>query len=108
MLREEAFAGATTWIGSVRTEPDVATGWHHHGTYESYVVVLEGQARMEFGPGGADALDCEPGDVIHVAPGVVHREITVGDRPTEALLFRVGSGQVTFNLDGPAPPATEE
>jgi uncharacterized RmlC-like cupin family protein len=103
MQREEAFAGSDTWIGTVRTEPGVETGWHHHGTYESYIYVLAGSARMEFGPGGAETLDCEPGDVIHVEPGVVHREITTGDRPSEAILFRVGTGQVTFNTEGPDP-----
>src|SRR5207248_755578 len=36
MLREEAFTGEGTWIGTVRTEPGVETGWHHHGDYESY------------------------------------------------------------------------
>jgi uncharacterized RmlC-like cupin family protein len=63
---------------------------------------------MEFGPGGAEILDCEPGDVIHVAPGVVHREITTGSRPSEAILFRVGSGQVTFNVDAPDAPDSPE
>ena len=101
MAREEAYAGDDTWIGTVRTEPGVGTGWHHHGGYESYIYVLAGSARMEFGPGGGEVLDCEPGDVIHVAPGVVHREISTGTVPTEAILFRVGTGQVTFNTDGP-------
>ncbi len=103
MQREEILASGETWIGSVRTDPGVETGWHHHRTYESYIYVLAGQARMEFGPAGADILECEPGDVIRVGPGVVHREITVGDRPSEAILFRLGSGQVTFNTDGPEP-----
>jgi uncharacterized RmlC-like cupin family protein len=104
MLREEAFVGESTWIGTVRTEPGIETGWHHHGAYESYIYVLSGQARMEFGPDGAEALDCEAGDVIHVAPGIVHREICPGPRPVEAVLFRVGSGQVTFNVAGPEEP----
>ena len=103
MQRDEIFATGGTWIGTVRTEPGVETGWHHHGAYESYVYVLEGTARMEFGPGGQERLDCHPGDVVRVAPGVIHREITIGDRPSEALLLRVGSGQVTFNTDGPEP-----
>jgi uncharacterized RmlC-like cupin family protein len=101
MLREEAFVGGDTWIGTVRTEPGVETGWHHHGTYESFVYVLAGKARMEFGPDGAEILECEPGDVIHVAPGIIHREITTGTGPSEAILFRVGTGQVTFNTEGP-------
>ena len=56
---------------------------------------------MEFGPEGADSLDGLPGDVIHVSPGVIHREIAAGATPTEAILFSVGSGQVTYNTDGP-------
>jgi uncharacterized RmlC-like cupin family protein len=103
MQREEAFAGADTWIGTVRTDPGVETGWHHHGTHESYIYVLSGQARMEFGPGGAEVVYSEAGDVIRVAPGVIHREITVGDRPSEAIIFRVGMGEVTVNTDGPEP-----
>ena len=101
MQRQEAFAGEDTWIGTVRTEPGVATGWHHHGAYQSYIYVLAGSARMEFGTAGTDVLDCEAGDVIHVSPGVVHREITMGVTPSEAIIFRVGAGQVTFNTDGP-------
>jgi len=108
MQREEVIAGLDTWIGTVRTEPGVATGWHHHGSYESYIYVLEGVARMEFGPGGNGRLDGLAGDVIDVAPGVIHREISVGETPTEAVLFRVGTGQVTFNTDGPESPGSGE
>jgi uncharacterized RmlC-like cupin family protein len=101
MLREEAFDNDGTWVGTVRTEPGVETGWHHHGAYTSYIYVVSGTARMEWGAGGAERVDCEAGDVIHVAPGVIHREITTGTMPSEAVLFRVGSGQVTFNTEGP-------
>jgi uncharacterized RmlC-like cupin family protein len=103
MQREEAIAAPDTWIGTVRTEPGIQTGWHHHGTHVSYIYVLAGNARMEFGPGGAEVLDCESGDVIRVEPGVIHREITVGTQPSEAIIFRVGSGEVTVNTDGPDP-----
>lgn len=101
MVREEAYAGENVWVGTVRTEPGVETGWHHHGAYESWIYVLAGRARMEFGPGGDAALECEPGDVIHVAPGVIHREIATGSVPTDVILFRVGAGQVTFNTERP-------
>jgi uncharacterized RmlC-like cupin family protein len=103
MERTEAYAADGVWIGTVRTEPGVATGWHHHGLYESWVYVVAGRARMEFGPGGRDVEICHPGDLIHVPPGVVHREITEGDRPAEAILFPLGTGEVTVNTDGPAP-----
>ena len=52
MVRQEAFDGDGVWIGTVRTAPLVATGWHHHAEYESWIYVLAGQARMEFGPRG--------------------------------------------------------
>jgi uncharacterized RmlC-like cupin family protein len=101
MQREEAFAGDGTWVGVFRSDPGVDTGWHHHGAYESWIYVLAGTARMEFGPGGSEWLEGLPGDLIHVAKGVVHREIASGDVSTEGVLFRVGSGQVTFNTEGP-------
>lgn len=103
MEREEAFAGGDVWIGTVRTQPGVATGWHHHNDYESFIYVLTGQARMEFGPGGRDIAICLPGDLIQVPRGVIHREITQGTQAVEAVLFRVGSGEVTTNTDGPEP-----
>ena len=103
MERQEAFTREGVWIGTVRTQPGAATGWHHHNAYESYVFVLKGQARMEFGPSGRDALVCLPGDLIEVPPGVIHRELTEGAEPVEAVLFRIGSGEVTTNTDGPEP-----
>jgi uncharacterized RmlC-like cupin family protein len=103
MEREEAYSDGGVWVGTVRTQPGIATGWHHHGEYQSWIYVLSGLARMEFGPGGRDVAICRPGDLIHVPPGVVHREITEGDGPVSAVLFRVGTGDVTFNTEGPAP-----
>ena len=103
MEREEAHAAEGVWIGTVRTQPGVATGWHHHNDYESFIFVLRGTARMEFGPGGRDVALCHPGDLIQVPPRVVHREIGEGDAPVEAVLFRIGSGEVTTNTEGPEP-----
>lgn len=103
MERQEAHVGDGVWIGTVQTEPGVATGWHHHNDYQSFVFVLKGKARMEFGPGGRDVAVCLPGDLIEVPRRVIHREITEGDEPVEAVLFRVGTGEVTTNTDGPEP-----
>ena len=101
MRREEAFSSSSVWVGTVHTDPGVETGWHHHGQYTSWIYVLSGKARIEFGTDGADALIGEPGDVIEVAPDTVHRELCPGPGPADAVLFRVGSGQVTFNTEGP-------
>jgi uncharacterized RmlC-like cupin family protein len=103
MRREEAFSDESVWIGTVRTEPGVETGWHHHGRYASWIYVVTGRPRIEFGPDGSEALIAEPGDIIEVAPGSIHRELCPGPDPAQAVLFRVGSGEVTFNTDGPGP-----
>ena len=31
MVREQAFVSDDRWVGVVRTEPGVRSGWHHHG-----------------------------------------------------------------------------
>ena len=103
MERSQAYAADGVWVGTVRTQPGLATGWHHHADYESWIFVLRGVARMEFGPGGREALECRQGDLIHVPKAIIHREIGVGDEPVEAVLFRIGRGEVTVNTDGPAP-----
>jgi uncharacterized RmlC-like cupin family protein len=102
MERQQAWADGRVWLGTVRTQPGVATGWHHHGEYESWIHVISGHARMEFGPAGRSVEIAGPGDVIHVPAWVVHRELTDGSEPVEAVLFRVGTGQVTFNTHEPA------
>jgi uncharacterized RmlC-like cupin family protein len=102
MERQQSWSDGRVWVGTVRTQPGLATGWHHHGEYESWIHILSGRARMEFGPGGRSVEIAEPGELIHVPPHIVHREITEGADPVEAVLFRVGSGPVTFNVEGPA------
>jgi uncharacterized RmlC-like cupin family protein len=101
MRREEAFSEDGVWVGTVHTDPGAETGWHHHGRYASWIYVVTGRPLVEFGPEGADSVVAEPGDVIVVAPGAIHRESCPGPGPFDAVLFRIGSGAVTFNTDGP-------
>ena len=96
---EEGRSGV--WIGTVRTPVGSVSDWHHHGEYDTYIVVQEGRARMDFGPRGAESCEAEVGDVIFVPRGVVHREANVGAAENMALLVRVGSGEPVFNVDGP-------
>jgi len=103
MHREEAFAGSGVWVGTVRTEPGVVTGWHHHGTYDTYIYVTSGEFRLECGPGGTRAEQGGPGTFIFIPAGEIHREASASDDGVEALLFRVGEGEVVFNTEGPAP-----
>ena len=47
---------------------------------------------------------CGPrGTFIFVPGGEIHREASAGDDGVEALLFRVGEGEVVINTNGPAP-----
>jgi hypothetical protein len=60
MTREQAVATDGLWAGVARTEAGRASGWHHHGAYESTIYVLSGVLRMEFGPGGPEVLEAGP------------------------------------------------
>ena len=102
MTREEAVATDRQWAGVARTEAGMASGWHHHGDFESTIYVLSGVLRMEFGPGGADVLEAGPGDFLHVAPGAIHRESNPNEEEARIVVVRSGSGEAVFNVDGPA------
>jgi uncharacterized RmlC-like cupin family protein len=101
-VREEAIAVDGLWSGLVRTEPGVATGWHHHGDHDTSVYVIEGHVRIEFGPGGGHALEAGPGDFLHIPKHLVHREVNTGSTTSQEVITRSGTGPVTVNVDGPA------
>ena len=73
--RREAWADDHVWAGRSRTEAGAWSGWHVHPGHDTYVFQTEGRLRLEFGPGGTE--------------------------PNEAIVFRVGEGEVLVNLDGP-------
>ncbi len=99
--RQEVFATQGLWAGLARTASGGVSEWHHHGSYESVIYILSGTHQMEFGPGGADSIQAEPGDFIYVAAGAIHREINVGDEEGTSVVVRAGSGEVVINVDGP-------
>jgi uncharacterized RmlC-like cupin family protein len=103
MVREQAFATEDRWVGVVRTEPGVRSGWHHHGDTETYFYVLSGAMELEFGPGGHERLRVSAGDYAHVPGGLIHREGTTPDQPAEVALVRIGAGAPVVNVEGPEP-----
>jgi uncharacterized RmlC-like cupin family protein len=103
MIREEAVATDRTWAGLARTAPGMVSGWHHHGAYETIVYVTAGAVRMEFGPGGREALDAGPGDFLYVPPNAIHRESNPSDGESEVLVVRSGAGEPVTNVEGPEP-----
>lgn len=103
MVREQAFAADDRWVGVVRTEPGVESGWHHHGDTDTYIYVISGAMELEFGPGGRELLRVGAGDYAHVPRGLIHRERTLPDEPAEAALVRIGTGAPVVNVEGPEP-----
>jgi uncharacterized RmlC-like cupin family protein len=101
--RRQAFADDEHWVGYATTEPGVWSGWHHHGEHDTYIYVVRGSIALEFGPGGERRASAEPGDFLHVPPGVVHREGTPPGEPGEVVVVRVGRGTVVVPVEGPEP-----
>ena len=106
MHRQLAYDRDGAWVGVVHTESGATSGWHHHGDWDTYVYIASGAQRVEFGGGGQENLLAGPGDVIHVAKGVVHRESNPAlpgseNAETETFVVRVGSGPLVVNVDGP-------
>ena len=99
--REELVWTDNSWVGIAHTEPESVSGWHHHGEYETYINVISGRLRVEFGPGGKESVEGFAGDVFCIPRGVVHRELTLGAEKGTAFLVRVGKGEPVINVDGP-------
>jgi uncharacterized RmlC-like cupin family protein len=99
--RREAFADDRVWAGRSRTDAGTWSGWHVHPGHDTYVFQTKGRLRLEFGPGGAESVEGGPGDFVRIPKGVVHREGNPGTEPNEAIVFRVGEGELLINVDGP-------
>ena len=99
-VREQAIDVHGLWSGLVRTDAGTTSGWHHHGEHDTSVYVVAGTVRIEFGPGGTQALDAGPGDFLHIPKHVVHREFNPGSTPSEEVVTRSGTGPLTVNVDG--------
>jgi mannose-6-phosphate isomerase-like protein (cupin superfamily) len=62
------------------------------------VFQTEGRLRLEFGAGGTESVEGGPGDFVLIPKGLVHREGNPGTEPNEAIVFRVGEGEVLVNV----------
>ena len=104
--REQAVREGLLWSGLVRTEPGVASGWHHHGDHDTSVYVVEGHVRIEYGARGELSVEAGPGDFVHIPRHLVHREVNAGSTPSVEILSRAGTGPLTTNVDGSAAPTS--
>ncbi len=101
MIREEAVQTEHLWAGIARTKPGNISGWHHHGDWETIAYVLTGACRLEFGPGGQEVVQGEPGDYIYIPKGVIHRESNPMEVEQSLVIVRFGGGPVVIPVDGP-------
>ncbi len=102
MERQEVFSSPGVWVGTVRTAPGLVSGWHHHGDNDTYIYVISGKGRLDFGAGGQKSVEGGPGDILMVPKGLVHREANPGDDELVIFLVRVGGGPPVVNVGGPA------
>jgi uncharacterized RmlC-like cupin family protein len=103
MERRELLDDGDRWVGWVRTAPGLSGGWHTHGERDSYIYMVRGEMRIDFGPGGREQVTGRAGDMIFNPAGLVHRETTGPDEPAEGFVVRVGPGPLTVNVEGPDP-----
>lgn len=94
------------WFGVAQAEPGVVTGWHHHGDYDTYVYAVTGEARLDYLDGDLVVMcSTGPGDVLYIPKGVVHREGSASEEGIEAVVVRIGHGQVVFPMNDELLPA---
>ncbi len=105
-----AIAGAgKLWAGTVKINPRVVSGAHHHGELESVIYVITGHARMRWGEKLEFTAVAGPGDFIFVPPFVPHQEINESSKePLSCVIVRSGQDPIVVNLNIEATEKPEE
>lgn len=103
LTRKVAFRTDNNTLVQVHADGGVASGWHHHGDRHVYAHLVEGEAVIEYGPGGTERLEVDPGGFFHLPPRVVHRDVNPADEPQRWIISFVGAGPLVENVDGPDP-----
>lgn len=93
--------GFTSTVSRVSDPPSGPGGWHHHGDHHVIAYLISGRIRIESGPGGEEVVELEPGDLVHIGAGTVHRETYHG--AFASVGFTVGAGQGRIDVAGPDP-----
>lgn len=102
LVRKVVFRTDDNALVQVEAAGGVSSGWHHHGDRHVYAHLVEGSAVIEYGPGGTDRLEIEPGGFFHLPPRLVHRDVNPVDEPQRWVISFVGSGPLVENVDAPA------
>ena len=87
----------TASYGEVHGDSAQGSGvWHHHGDHHIVAYVIEGEIRVDSGEGNVTA---RPGDMVHIEPQTVHRELYAGH--IRIVGFSIGSGPGRVDVEGP-------
>lgn len=102
LSREIALEGPDAVVIHSTTEGGTVSAWHHHAEHNTYGYLIPGALRFEFGPGGKQSVDINPGEYFYVPAGVIHRDVNPSkDSKQDAIIIRTGSGPTVINVDGP-------
>lgn len=93
--------GASLSVLRASMDPGIVSGWHHHGDTTTYVYVVEGRLRIEWGPGGRHTAELSGGDFYEMPPNTIHREANPGSTMLVLAGFHVGRGMQITNVDAP-------
>jgi uncharacterized RmlC-like cupin family protein len=87
------------WGGTFLVEPGARTGIHHHGSQETVVYVLDGEALVEWGERGEQSATVRAGDFLHVPAWLPHREVNPSkDVPFRWVVIRSSPEPIVVNL----------
>lgn len=103
IVRKVAFHTDNNTLVQAHADGGVSSGWHHHGDRHVFAHLVEGNAVIEYGPGGRQQLEVEAGGFFHLPPRVVHRDVNPIDEPQRWIISFVGTGALVENVDGPDP-----
>jgi uncharacterized RmlC-like cupin family protein len=99
--------GDGRWVGFagwVHNHAGDTSGWHHHADNDTYVYVVRGWLRVDFGASGTESVIAGAGDFIVIPSRTIHHETTSPDGDLDAFVFRVGGEPERVDVDGPAAP----
>jgi quercetin dioxygenase-like cupin family protein len=104
ITRHVAFQGNDFLVSRSLVAPGIVSGWHHHGAFDQYGYMVSGVARLEYGPGGRDAITLGTGDFWHMPANTIHRDVSPSAPEGQvAIIFYRGTGPMVVNVEGPEP-----
>lgn len=98
IARERLFETDVAVMIQATVEPDVTSGWHHHGDRHTFGYTLSGRTVTEFGPDGGGPREVTAGECYYIPPGVVHRGRNPDAVPAVFIETVVGSGPLVVNV----------